>query len=157
MSAIPRTALVLLVCCPTLLLTACGEKKEPVATTTALSSDSYSCTGPALARMGELKRVVAAEVPHLTARPRIRNYCDGGLQASVEFTLKGTVADVASSVRSALSCGATSTRPGATGRTTVMTCSSHGMTMQTTLAPYLPADDPRGPTSLGDVTLVKAR
>lgn len=155
MPGITPAVLVTLACCPALLLAGCGAKHEPVATT--LSSDSYSCTGPALARIGGLKRAVVDALPDLTARPRIRNYCDGGLQASVEFTLKGTVGDVASSVRSALGCGATSTRPGATGRTTVMTCHSHGMTMRTTLAPYLPADDPRGPTSLGEVTLVKAR
>ncbi|MGN6782187.1 MAG: hypothetical protein ACTHJH_11845 [Marmoricola sp.] len=146
---------VLLVCVLACVLAGCGG---PTATApTTVSSGSYSCTEAALATLPQLRRTIAQRVPRAASRPRVRNYCDGGLRAGVEFTMLGTVRGAVPLARRALHCGDPRARPGATGRTAVLICRSAGLPVRLTLAPYLPADDPRGPTVLGEASLLGGR
>lgn len=148
---------VLLVSVLACVLAGCGGHTATAPAPATVSSDSYSCTRAALAHLPQLRRTIAERVPGAASRPRVRNYCDGGLRAGVEFTMAGTVRGAVPRVRRALACGPPRARPGATGRTAVLTCRSAGLSVRLTLAPYLPADDPRGPTVLGEASLLGGR
>lgn len=138
-----------------LLLAGCGHH-DPQAPAT-VSSASYSCTHAALAQLPGLRQAVMRAVPHAVTPPRIRNYCDRGLEAGVEFSRAGTVTTSVPAVRRALHCGRPDHRAGPTGRTAVLTCRVAGLSFRLTLAPYLSAGDPHGPTVLGEASLLRVR
>ncbi|MGN6250535.1 MAG: hypothetical protein ACTHNS_01840 [Marmoricola sp.] len=138
-----------------LLLAGCGSAEKAPPTT--VTSDAYSCTGAGLARLGDLRAAVRHAVPQRASGPRVRDYCDGGLDAGVELTVAGTLDQVQPVIHRALGCGAPRQRPAATGRSVVMRCHVRDLEIQVTLSPYLPADDPHGPSTLGEATLVAGR
>jgi hypothetical protein len=143
-------------CC--VLLTGCGSSSsstDPGADASTIASTKFSCTAPALQQQRQLRAAVGQKVSDLQGHARLTNDCNHGLEAGVEFHLSGTVAEVVPTVTSGLSCTDPSVSESALGRRTTLRCHVDDLWMRVTLDPYLPADDPRGPSVLGAAYLMK--
>ncbi|WP_310964959.1 hypothetical protein [Nocardioides terrisoli] len=127
-----------------------GTRSEP----TTIKSHQFSCTDQALAQRTALRRLIAGKVDAIIGRPRLTDYCSGGMDAGVELHLRGVTADVADGVAAALHCDQATHARVALGRQTSYRCHVGGMWLEVRLVQYLPPKDPHGPQVLLDAALV---
>lgn len=136
-----------------LTLAGCGSTSADPEPTTVVSH-KYSCTDAALAQQKAMRTIVAQQVDDLVGRPKLTDYCDTGMDAGVEFRMRGESADVAPEIASVLACGSATYSRVALGRQANYRCHDDKLWFRLSLVQYLPASDPKGPVVLGVAVLV---
>lgn len=136
-----------------LTLAGCGSTSADPEPTTVVSHE-YSCTDAALAQQKTMQKIVARQVDDLVGRPKLTNYCDTGMDAGVEFRVRGESAEVAPELASTLSCGSATYSRVALGKQANYRCHDDKLWFRLSLVQYLPASDPKGPVILGVAVLV---